>query len=289
MARIPSAPPFPDRPGAWLANFRYRAQVAGGQRLSPELLGYHLGVSGATVRRWEAGVSEPSEDDLRRLAEVCRLNPVQREFLLRAYARNHARPEAAPENFYERATQLLSIPRPAFIVDELHYVRAWNNYVGVIRERNPVCMKEGTHLLHIVLMPRPDYRPEVDRERSLGYVRLFWLWTAELCSLPAYASTLRELAANRVFRDCWLSLAEPDARATPAPADVPFDEAMICSRRYRIYTTETYFPPNYRVFVYEPADAAARKLVCALEKVEEPRVSFARAVHWSQEPAVAGA
>jgi transcriptional regulator with XRE-family HTH domain len=283
MARLPSAPPFPDRPGAWLANFRYRARGEDGHRLSPEILGYQLGVSGATVRRWEAGSSDPSEDDLRRLAEVCNLDSLQREFLLRAYGRLHARPEGPPDNFPARASSLLSIPRPAFITDEFHYIRAWNSYVTAMRGESPVCFRQGMHVMELALLPKQDFDPAKDIERARGFVRLFWLWTAELCSLPTYAVMLRKLSANRVFRDCWLSIPECRAQNDAAPVSALFDEACICGRRYRIYAAETFLPQSYRLFVYEPADDAASELISALEKIEPPKISFAACSHWSEE------
>src|SRR3972149_6511095 len=68
MPRRVARPAFPDTPGAWLANYRYRQRGESGQPPSAEQVGALLGVSGPTLRRWETGRARPSGADLRRLA-----------------------------------------------------------------------------------------------------------------------------------------------------------------------------------------------------------------------------
>ena len=96
MPRTPSPPPLPDRPSHWLANFRYRLRGQYGEHLSPEALGSLLGVSGATIRRWESGHATPSDEDLQRFARVCNLAPPQREFIQRLFSRLPPAPAGPP-------------------------------------------------------------------------------------------------------------------------------------------------------------------------------------------------
>jgi hypothetical protein len=81
-------PPFPDTPGKWLACYRYRWQP-GGKACSPEHLGSVLGVSGTTVRRWEAGQLRPTRQDLSRIAAICELTALEESFLLQAFQARH--------------------------------------------------------------------------------------------------------------------------------------------------------------------------------------------------------
>src|SRR3972149_4616387 len=97
MPRRVARPAFPDTPGAWLANYRYRQRGESGQPPSAEQVGALLGVSGPTLRRWETGRARPRGPPLRRFPEVSGLTPIEPEFLLRAFS-GQPREEARRRN-----------------------------------------------------------------------------------------------------------------------------------------------------------------------------------------------
>jgi len=102
-------------------------------------------ISGATLRRWEAGLTAPDEDELRQFALVCNLSRLETEFLLRSF--NARQWEDAPDDAAFRAFALGSamVKVPAVIVDSLFYVRAWNGHFTTVAP----ALREGDspHLL----------------------------------------------------------------------------------------------------------------------------------------------
>src|SRR5690606_17590751 len=76
---------LPHRPETWLSFVLHRAEKERDVHLSPEDVGGQMGVSGATVRRWENGRAVPTEEDLVRLGEICGLSSQQVAFLRIAF------------------------------------------------------------------------------------------------------------------------------------------------------------------------------------------------------------
>ena len=143
MARS-AEPPIPNSPGRWLTAFRHRARPtatgsppsqprttggrSAGRPVSPEHVARHVGCSGATVRRWEADLLAPDEEEIGRIAEICHLSPLQRAFLSAAFSHAHALPPPSEAPFREFMSRELSIPYPARVLDGLYYVRATNSF-----------------------------------------------------------------------------------------------------------------------------------------------------------------
>ncbi len=66
--------------------FRHRLRQSNGRPCSPEAFGQLVGVSGATLRRWEKNLLLPKGCDLEAVASACELTSKQRAFLLRCFS-----------------------------------------------------------------------------------------------------------------------------------------------------------------------------------------------------------
>jgi transcriptional regulator with XRE-family HTH domain len=188
MPRIPAAPPIPQSPATWLANFRYRLMGENGERLSPEALGSRLGVSGATIRRWETGQSNPNEEDLGRLADVCRLSEQQGEFLLRLFARGTLRTPGAPKHFRDHARRFLAPQKCACLVDELLFIRAWTDDFAGHAGELATELAGGLNAVELSLSVGQRSEPELEALRVRALVRQMWMWTAQFAAFPAYTN-----------------------------------------------------------------------------------------------------
>ena len=280
MPRVPTSPPFPDSSSRWLANFRYRQRDAQGHRRSPESLGRQIGVSGATIRRWESGQTIPSEIDLRRFTEACGLSAMQTEFVHRLFSRRGAQDLGVPECFQEESLILLSVPRPAFILDDLFYVRAWNSYfsryLGPLQPR----LKSGVNLAKFAVEGQRLTDPDAEARRLAPLIRLFWMWTAHLGMTPQYSELMKNLTARQDVARLWEALAgEVDGEAE-APVIYPADNTVL-GVSHTTYTRDILFPPLYRLVTWEPADEAAEQMLQEQIAAGVPEVGFADKLHWS--------
>ena len=280
MPRVPSSPHFPDSSSRWLANFRYQQLDEDGHRRSPEVLGSQIGVSGATIRRWESGQMIPSQDDLKRFAEVCGLTAMQTEFVHRLFSRRNAQDVEVPECFQEEALNLLSVPRAAFILDELFFIRGWNSYftdfLGPLQSRLRFGANSAKFLLVLPNMPEPL----ADRGRIDPLVRLLWMWTAHLGAKQQYAELIQDLSSNEEFAHAWQALACRVNWEAETPVIYP-GQREIRGASHRIYTREILFPPLYRLVTWEPADETAEKILQGQIAAGPPQVGFADKLHWS--------
>ncbi len=283
MPRIPARPPLPDRPSLWLANFRYRLRGARGERVSPEALGYQLGVSGATVRRWETGQSNPSDEDLTRLAEACRLTAQQREFLHRLYGRHPFEFHGAPPCFRDEATRLLEIEKPAYLVDELFYVRAWNSYyaamVGPLADRLP----SGLTSPHMAFLASPYEDAAAEFARRQHFVRLTWMWTAHLGTTPEYTELVRDLFSLEGFTEHWQDIVDEISDECQPPLIMPLRQREVGGGSYLVSMCEAVFPPVYRLFEYDADDDVAETWLRRQVQAGPPQVEFADRLHWSEQ------
>jgi hypothetical protein len=277
MPRNPTAPPFPHTPATWLANFRYRLAGEDGGHLSPETLGFKLGVSGATVRRWEAGQSNPNEDDLVRFADVCRLSRHQREFVRRLFSRPVFPAEREPPRFREQVAAALSMAEPACLTDELFFIRAWNSSFEAHAGHFASGLRNGVNAVRLGLEVGRRSEPELENERVRTIVRQLWMWTAHVASEPAYATLIRELLQNDAFAENWRALIDDDQDEMP-PLHLPIVEAESDAGPYIVHLGEILFPPLYRVFICQPLfDAGITN-----GRGSKPEVFFADQTHWSQ-------
>lgn len=281
MPRNPTEPSPPDSPASWLANFRYFRAGDDGEHLSPEALGARLGVSGATVRRWEAGHSKPNEADLRRFAAVCRLTPLQQEFLFRLFARSDMSASGSPANFRAEAMRVLSIPRPAFVFDELFYIRAWNSYFPVYAGEFTPKLAEGVNAIHLGLAMQVLDDPAEEAERVRSIVYLMWMWTAHLAAHPAYKETVAQLLQLPAFADAWTGIAREPITSSQRPLALPLVQCKAGDNLFTVYTSQVLFPPLYHTCVYEPRDEKAVAHLESQVNGSSPTVAFASRLHWA--------
>lgn len=252
--------------------------------MSAENFGFLLGVSGATIRRWESGIALPSDTDLARFAEICQLSVQQREFLSRLFGRRPGTAESAPVNFPSVAASVLALSRPAYVTDELFYIRAWNSmfvpYAGPLAAALP----SGPNGMRIPFEVEHFGQPDAQFDRQLNAARVFWMWTANLASTPQYTALIQEMLTNEAFAPCWQEIVDESNETPLLPLTLPILNKRVEKSSYTVYTCELLFPPLYRIFVYEPVDLEARAAVAALTEKGEPEVFFAEHLHWSSPP-----
>ncbi len=285
MPKSAADPSFPNSPGAWVACCRYRLKTEAGKPLSPERLGGLLGCSGATVRRWEANRSVPSDDDLRKLSEVCQLTPMQSIFLSLAFSHVREMPPPPAGHFRSYVEPILQqSDLPAMVFDSLLFHRAWNTYVDALgsgmtralaREVHPVAM-----LLRMDATRMGVDKDELEEQKREG-VRRFWMTTALLCYRPEYAELLRELDKEPDFRRHWLAMVLDDSPRGMRPLmfaqDLEGGEA-----HFRVYQTSFMFPPRYFLYEFMPINEAARTRLAALQARGPATVRCASRISWLQ-------
>ena len=285
MARPRSAPGLPTTPGGWLACYRYRLLDGDGQPSSPEDIGGQLGVSGDTVRRWEANRALPSDSDLRRFSEVCRLSPIERAFLVRAFSAVPSETASESGAFGWFVEQVLAIEFPAYIYDSLFFIRAWNSYIEVAhRPLDP----GGEHLVERILAePDPRYATNQNLwstrpERAEWWLRDFWYETAELCGSPAYVKLMEKLARSEQFAEKWPDLGLLEGAERPAPIGRPRFRVDPVRGSFLTTVSAIVLPPTYYVRMFLPSDATAWNRLEERRQASRPTITMLSCVHWDE-------
>lgn len=279
MTKRTSAPPFPDSPGAWLACFRHRLQVCG-HAVSPEHFGRLIGKSGATIRRWEANLKTPDENEIALMAHACELSAQQVAFLSAACSRMRAMPAPNAGAFRNYMTeQLCSTPYPAMILDGLFYIRGWNSYLDAVVGRAEDVFEQGLHPMAMLLRSRSPFLTVPEQEQVLrDGLRIFWMSTAVHSHRPEYAAMLADLDREPQFRAQWLDLAL--GRCAPE-APISFAHTLGDQRpRFRVYSRTISFPPTYHLNEYQPDDEPSRRRLEVVKERGPPRARFRRELHW---------
>ena len=273
MPRQVQKPPFPDTPGKWLSCYRYRWQP-GGKACSPEQLGSVLGVSGTTVRRWEAGQLRPTRHDLSRFAATCELTALEESFLMQAFQVRE--PEAPPSAgaFERMATQALNSDQPAFLMDSLFYLRARNAYMRelVPRELTPSTNNAVTGVFGPGRVPARNRSP-------LRMLRSFWFATASLNGLPPFRRLLSTLQDVEGFEEAWWRIAMTRDEAEEAnnlPATFSHPE----HGEFRVYLTRITVPPVYYLREYVPMDATATTFLERMKASVSNDLDAGEPYHW---------
>jgi len=216
-------------PGGWLAAYRRRTGGPG-VVVSPEALSKLLGVSGMTVRRWESNLARPNESDLRRLAEVCDLAPIEQEFLLRAFRSQESEPPPQERDFSAIVRRVLQSEFPAVVYDSFFYGRARNSYMAELFPATAGWHAAGNVFVDILdeLARKPS--PESETRVQMWFRRL-WFSTSHLCGAKSYRMLLHELSNIAGFHEHWCELASrPPANALPqAHLTITFVKTSECS------------------------------------------------------------
>ena len=281
MTKPPPQPPFPIDLGSWLACFRYRLRGEDGQPASPEQVAQELGVSGATVRRWEGGSAQPRPQDIVNLARVYGLSPLQLAFLNRALMASDVVVPPDPALFRRTAESVLKTDVPAYLLDDLYNTRAWNPLVDLLPITGAV-VGEG-HFVELVFgIPAREGEQEARRYRRRRLVRDFWMLTADHCGHPQYRRLLTRLGRDAVFRAEWTSLALDDDAQTHEPIGAPYVLQHATSGSFKAIASQVVLPPAYHLRLYVPADEKAEALLREARKSRPLEIQVDPRVHWAQ-------
>ncbi len=280
MPRGLRPPPFPDSPGSWLAAYRYRGTV-NGERPSAEQLSRLMGVSGATIRRWESGQIRPTREDLRRFSIVCGLAPLEREFILRSFASVDHEEPPAEETYNRLLDRTLVSVLPTFVMDSLFYIRAWNSHMTAFSGRVEG-QRPNANAVRALFDPNRGIRLDpVLEDQFTPWLRNFWLLTAELCGTEPYKALLEDLRAHGDFEDRWWELALSQ-RMADVPVNLPTIYHSPNNGVYRVFMTRIILPPTYFVREYVPIDATARAYIDELRAKGLPKPGRAPNCHWAE-------
>lgn len=274
-------PPYPESLGEWLAAFRHRATDERGNPMSPERLGKQIGVSGATIRRWESGRLRPSLENAAGLATACNLTPAHIAFLNRALRGRPPTVSIEIEDFANRADNLLRCEFPTYILDSLLYMRAWNSYLPDFLSRTVDASETDYHLIDFVIEAEQHANvwPSL-RERVWRVIIEFWFMTAEFCDTEEYRRLVQRLSMYEVFQEQWQRIAfltDGECHQIGMPRRAWRDdigESLICP-------FVVLLPPTYQVRQFIPVDSIARQRLATLHENGPARLHFAAHAHWA--------
>jgi transcriptional regulator with XRE-family HTH domain len=276
------APPFPTDLGNWIAAFRHRVTNERGHPYSPEQLGRQIGVSGATVRRWEAGKLRPDATDASNLARICSLTPLQVAFLSRAVSRRG--PNVVPdlETFREKATPILSAEYPIYIMDSMMYIRGWNGYLPHFLSRTREAPANDYHLIDFLIEAdeHSGVQPAL-RDRIRRAVIELWFLTSDACGSSEYRLLLDRLAKYPVFKEEWSRLPfldESECVDIGLPHVASREDIGTCL----ICPFAAVLPPVYQVRQFMPIDEVSREKLDELRRKGPPEIIFDTRCHWAQ-------
>jgi transcriptional regulator with XRE-family HTH domain len=282
MRTIAFAPPYPIDLGTWLAAFRHRVTNERGHPSSPEQLGRQIGVSGATIRRWESGRLKPNPVDAANLARACNLTSLQVAFLSRALRTGGPTPVPDFETFKAKATPILETPFPAYIMDSMMYIRGWNSYLPYFLRRRQYQPRDDYHFIDFIIDAdqHPGVQPAL-RERVRRSVVELWYLTSDACGTREYKELINRLSRYDVFRDEWARMAflkEEDCHQIGLPRSAwrqDIGESLICP-------FAAVLPPIYQVRQIIPIDDTAREKLEELRREGPPEVILDSKSHWAQ-------
>ena len=274
-------------PGGWLAAFRYRTLDEAKSPLSPEALGARLGVSGATVRRWESGQSKPGLLDTARFAEACELSPLETGFIERAI-QAHEGDEKPPtqEAFDALLQQVEAADFPVFLMDNFLFVRARNAYADAV-QGSDAAPGVAPHPLAFILnaLNTPDPKLRAVRETSADrWLREFWFWTASLCGTSAYRRMVRSLARYEGFGERWTALGLERRPTAPSLVGGPYSSLGGENGAFRTYPVRIFVPPLYTFAEFVPMDAVAQRRLDEVRSTQPKAVITNAHSHWSEDP-----
>lgn len=275
------APPFPTDIGTWLAAFRHRITNARREPISPERLGKEIGVSGATIRRWEMNVFAPNLAQAERFAAACNLTELQTAFLCRTLRGGVTRPSFSAAAFHMKIRELLACEFPTYVMDSMLFIRGWNSYLPRFLGRSRERPAGDYHLIEFIIDAdrRAGILP-IQQERVRRAVMEFWFFSADACGSPEYRALVQRLSEYEVFRNEWARLAFLDESdcieiGIPRRASRPdVGEALISPYA-------AVLPPIYYVRQFIPLDARAQSRLEELRREGPPSLLFDERIHWA--------
>jgi len=274
-------PPFPNDLGSWIACFRHRVIDEGGHPKSPEQVAAEIEVSGPTVRRWEKGRLRPSAVHVAELGRVCRLTSIQIAFLARAMRSGGPMPVPDFSMFAAKATPILSVEFPVYMMDSMLYIRGWNSYLPQFLGRD-VLPREDYHYIDFIIDAErsPGVQPSL-RDRLRRAILEFWYLTADSCGTPEYKALLARLCQHEIFREEWARLpfiSEEDCPEIGLPRRAyrkDIGESLICP-------FVAILPPLYQVRQFMPLDETAAARLEEIRRPGPPEVFLDPYAHWAR-------
>jgi len=247
--------------------------------LSPEQVGSYLSVSGATVRRWESGLSWPGDRELRSFAGLCGLSRFETEFLISTFGARSVEEPPQDSAFRLWAQSALSIEVPALVIDSLFYVRAWNAHATALFS-SPIT--GASHILELLIASQPDALDHM-LEPFGRWLRELWWHTADYCGTSAYRRMVRRLCRIPGLADLWRSLAfDRNPAMELGPIGMPYIVTS-SSGDYRSFGSTVLHPTPYRLRIYFPVNKSAREHLDLSRDSTPSRVYFADQTHWSMD------
>jgi hypothetical protein len=276
---------LPTSGGSWLKLFRQTISFSNEQVTTPELVGPRLGVSGATVRRWEAGSTTPTGQDVCNLGSEYRLTSTQLAFLKAAFDRSTVCEPASPTEFRRmlraQVEPFLRVNLPVAVLDGLLFARAWNSYIDVLWTGSSRMLARGAHPLELLTLLAERRRDSVRTADICALVRYFWLATAPQSDSDAYRTLVMRLARHTLFLDCWRALADrgDDSAVEVFDMAVDFqaeDQAIFCPR-LRGFIGE----PLHLLFEFEPRNGVATQRLQAVQASRPAEPAFNPEPNWT--------
>jgi transcriptional regulator with XRE-family HTH domain len=275
------APPFPVDLGTWLAAFRHRVTNSRGHPSSPEQLGRQIGVSGATIRRWESGRLKPSPEDTANLAQACNLTSLQVTFLSRALRTGGPTPVPDLDTFQRKAAPILESDFPTYIMDSMMYIRGWNSYLPAFLRRWRTEPRDYHLIDFIIEADLNEGIQPTQRERVERAVLDLWFLTADACGTEEYLSLIQRLSKYDVFREAWERLpflTEDDCPQIGLPRRARRADVGECL----IAPFAAVLPPVYQVRQLFPMDPLAQSTLDVLHEAGPAIPVFDTRAHWAQ-------
>jgi hypothetical protein len=239
-----------------------------------------MGVSGATIRRWEAGDVQPTRRDIVSFAEICDLAPMETEFLIRTFGARRREPAPSAESMEALRRAVADSGLPCFVSDSLFYLRISSSYFDeMIGLHAPENM--GINLMEILLRGGSVARDPNEEERIDYWMRGFWLLTARMAGSLPYRTLLNRLRALDGFEERWWQIALT-RRASLPPVNLPYLFNHPAHGTFLVVSSMLVAPPIYQLRQYWPADSTAEAFVKALRKAGPPSIAIAAVDHWSQ-------
>jgi hypothetical protein len=282
MSRPLSLPPFADNPGSWLAQLRLQARTPSDGPPSPEQIGVYLGVSGATVRRWESGHLAPTDEDVVRFGQVCQLSQHQIDFLRTAFTNVKAPLPPDRESFRANTLRRLTERRaPMVLFDELMYARAWNSYAAALGPHALEMLSKDVHLLESFLDTDSPNQFEGSLSSARKAVRSFWRFTAFFCGTTPYRDLIRRLKSKPDFSDLWTDLG---INHDPSEIDISGVAGLLLSPlpKWSMLHSLVIYPPVYTLVEFEPDDEQAFMALKRTRDSSDPVVHFSQHYHWAE-------
>jgi transcriptional regulator with XRE-family HTH domain len=257
-----------------------------GRPLSPERLGTLLGLSGATVRRWEDGQAQPTPTDLVRIGEALQLTPVEQAFLAGAFLSD--RTETAPEDdvFDGLLANLMSTENPWEVLDSLLFPRSRSSYLASVIGVKALSVS-FSHPIPSLLAKWDDATSDQARDEVepilRQWIRDFWLASARFCGAPAYRRVLGEFSALPGFIERWLGMALRGEHVGLPPYGLSLMRDYGDAGVFRVVPMQVSLPATYFVLEYQPFDARAKRNLRTIKERLRPFPVKNPLTHWSQE------